>query len=304
MGGAVVVYAHSGREFISYQESGDVYALYEFNATTKEFDRIDDMPVDSNSLQGAFVYNGDLYIHHDGDIYVHTTLSFEDDVSGIIYGISLDIDRENDGSKLWVSTFEDGTLYARQFDAATLTAIGKTSLGAATLANVQNRTNTAVMSAGSDTEAWAYGKMVNPAGITGTYHLITTSTGVTGSWSSIVNPVFQSNDVLKSFHTTPELNGAGDRLFTGVRYWGSGSASYLYRGTNQLDYVNAIPFAGGGHSVKHGGMDVSPLYHIAVGIDILGTGDNRVLGTIPPYTSWTDITNNYPSGTVEVLRFL
>lgn len=86
MGGAVVVYAHSGREFISFNREispiNHVYSLYEFNAITKEFDYVDDMPNDSNSFQGAFVYNNELYIHHSGNIYKHDGLSFGEVVSG------------------------------------------------------------------------------------------------------------------------------------------------------------------------------------------------------------------------------
>jgi len=217
-----------------------------------------------------------------------------------IYTISLAIDRETDGGKVWLTTWEDGTLYARQFDSSLLD-LGKTSLGVAAFANMQSRLNTAYIAAGSDLQAFAYGNMVNPAGITGTYQLIETETGVTGSWSSV--PLsWSDNDVLKAFHTTPELTLSGERLFSGVRWVATGSVNQLYQGTDTLAFVGSIPLATG--SVKHGAFDVSPFYHIALGGDTLGEGANRVLGTVPPYSSWTDITNDYPSGTVDTLRFL
>lgn len=80
MGGAAVVYAHSGREFISFNRtvspSNHIYSLYEFNPISKEFDYIDDMPNDSASFQGAFVYNSELYIVHSDAIWKHDNLSF------------------------------------------------------------------------------------------------------------------------------------------------------------------------------------------------------------------------------------
>ncbi len=80
MGGIEVVFAHSSREFLSFNYSDSpssrTYALFEFNPLTEVFDYVDDMPNDSSSLNGAWVYQNELYIYQSDNIYKHDDLSF------------------------------------------------------------------------------------------------------------------------------------------------------------------------------------------------------------------------------------
>lgn len=133
MGGVKVVYAHSGREFISFNReitpTNHFYSLYEFNDVTKKFDYIDDMPNDSNSFQGAFVYSNELYIYQSGNIYKHDSLSFgevtasEFDlriIPGSYQGDLMAV--SGDGTKLSIVTEVDGSpsdMKVYQMDMAT-----------------------------------------------------------------------------------------------------------------------------------------------------------------------------------------
>ncbi len=131
MSGATVVYGHAGREFIGFNKFVNtvnrVYALYEFNSITEKFDHIDDMPVDSNSLQGAFVWNNELYIHHNGDIYKHDGLSFGEVVSSE-FDLTVGGYFNHQGDKMAVSDDGLSVLFALESQTGGLQKIYKENL--------------------------------------------------------------------------------------------------------------------------------------------------------------------------------
>lgn len=248
------------------------------------------------------------------DAVIVTSSEAEPDVSDSgIYAIGAALDNETDGSIIWVTVWkDDGNMYAQQWDADALTVNFEIPLGAATLAQVQERSTVAYPYLGNTNDVWIFGRMSNPAYLTsGTVWIIRSSTGgASGTWSVAPSGPyaggFEDADVLDSLHVTPDLSGLGDRFFSGVRRRG-GNAPEFWRGLNGMTFVSAIPLPTG-TGVNWRGMHVNRQYEVSLGSNMLGTGSSRVLSAASPWTSWRDITGMagptpFPSGTVGVLRY-
>jgi hypothetical protein len=221
------------------------------------------------------------------------------------YVIGTAIDNETAGTTAWLTAWRDGTLYLQRWGLPGLSKDLEISLGAATLAQVQAKTKIAYPYAGSDQTMWVFGNMDSPAFVTGTVHLVeTTGAGASGTWT--ISPdlsSWASTDVLDSLIVTPDLDGIGTREFIAVRRR-TGTAPELWQGLNALSLKSTIPLPTG-TGVEYRGMHMGRNQSIALGTDTLGTGSSRILSSITPYTgTWTDITYDYPSGTVQVLRYL
>lgn len=252
--------------------------------------------VNSGSVAGDGV--GDFYID---EILVTNNLPATD-VGSYIIGTA--IDNEATGNIAWVTVWRDDIMYLQRWDLPTLTKELEISLGAATLAQVKARSQVAYPFAGSDTTMWVFGNMASPAFVTGTVHLIgTTGGGTSGTWANSTSLTSWANtDVLDSLHVTPDLDGGGSRIFTAIRRQ-SGVAPSLWRGTNGLSEISFLPLPTGS-AVEYRGMHIGRNEEISVGTATLNSGAGRIFSAISPYTSWTDKTFDYPSGTVEVLRYL
>ena len=246
-----------------------------------------------------------------GELYADQFLVDDDSatslcISGSVgnYIIGTAIDNETDGNTAWLTLWRDNMMYLQRWDLPTLTKEHEISLGAATLAEVQAKSRIAYPFAGSDQEMWVFGNMVDPAFLTGTVHLAETSGGgASGTWA--INPDLSSwggTDVLDSLFVSTDQDGLGTRLFAAVRRQ-SGVTPELWQGINALNFISTIPFPTG-TGVEYRGMHVGRNQAISVGTDTLGTGSSRILSAISPYTSWSDVTFDYPSGTVQVLRYL
>lgn len=220
------------------------------------------------------------------------------------YIIGTAIDNETDGTTAWLTAWRDGTLYLQRWGLPGLSKDLEITLGAATLAQVQAKSKIAYPYAGSDQTMWVFGNMDSPAFVTGTVHLIeTTGAGASGTWT--ISPdlsSWASTDVLDSLIVTPDLDGIGTREFIAVRRR-TGTAPELWQGLNALTLASALPLPTG-TGVEYRGMHMGRNESIALGTDTLGIGVNRIISAPSPYTTWTDITNDYPSGTVQVLRYL
>lgn len=114
----------------------------------------------------------------------YTTL-FNSDTQTKILGLAED---GEDGSILWLTIWRDGTLYLQKWNTVDMTLTSTTNLGAATLGEINANTYIArVASVPGDNDAvYVYGRMVDPAGLTGTYHVIKSTNGGT-SFSSVEN---------------------------------------------------------------------------------------------------------------------
>jgi hypothetical protein len=230
--------------------------------------------------------------------------------TGGSYVIGSALDREEDGSILWLTLWKgDDNLYLQRWITSIMTLDSEVPLGAATLSDVQSKTVIAYPFAGTTDTVYVYGRMISPAWIgSGTVHAIQSSNGgASGTWSLIGGPYgnFDDADVLDSLHVTPDLSGVGDRIFTGVRR--NTGEPELWRGLNSLAFVSDIPLPTG-TGVNWRGMDINRSQEVSLGSNVLGTGTNRVLSAVSPYTTWRDITGiggptPYPSGTVGVLRY-
>jgi hypothetical protein len=196
-------------------------------------------------------------------------------------------------------------MYLQRWDLPTLTNEFEISLGAATLAQVQTRSRVAYPFAGSDQTMWVFGNMLEPAFLTGTVHLMeTTGAGASGTWAnaSVSLGSWASDDVLDSLFVSTDLDGLGSRNFIAIRRQ-AGAAPELWKGLGGLSFISTIPLPTGS-SVEYRGMHVGRNTEISVGSATLGTGSSRIFSAISPYTTWTDKTFDFPSGTVEVLRYL
>ncbi len=252
-------------------------------------------------LSSGDANSGSFYVD-DFTLRDDDTPIFTGDVGSYVIGTA--IDNETDGDTAWLTVWRDGTMYLQRWDIPTLTKELEITLGESTLAQVQARNQVAYPFAGSDQKMWVFGNMVQPAYLTGTVHLAeTTGAGASGTWAISPNlSSWDSADVLDSLYVTPDLDGIGTRRFTAIRRRGS-NAPELWQGLNALTLVSALPFPNG-TSIEYRGMHIGRGGGIAVGVADVGTGSNRLVSSISPYTSWTDITYNYPSGTVQVLRYL
>jgi hypothetical protein len=108
---------------------------------------------------------------------------------------------------------------------------------------------------------------------------------------------------MDSLHATFPLDGDSDkREFAAIRRR-STSPPEFWGGQGALAFISILPFPSGT------GVDYKGMHKIAAQRDVVvgsggkGTGINRVVSAIAPYTSWRDITYDYGSGTVEVIRY-
>lgn len=244
-----------------------------------------------------------LVMYEDEMVIVTSSNAQPDVTDNGTYVLSIALDNEETGNTGYVTLWRDGTLYLQCWDVDSMTINDEISLGAATLTEVQNKSRIAYPFAGSSSYVWVFGNMDTPAYLTGTvWAMESNSCGASGSWSRVPGlSSWAGADVLDSLFVSPDISGLGDRIFTGIRRR-SANAPELWRGVNQLAFISAIPFPTG-TGVEHRGMHISRQSEISVGSASLGTGTSRILSALDPYNAWNDITNNYPSGTVEVLRY-
>jgi hypothetical protein len=214
-----------------------------------------------------------------------------------VLGISNDV--EDDGTTAWITLWKANVLYLQVWNVSTMTMIREISLGAATIAQVQNRTKVAYPFAASGDQCWIYGNMDAPAWLAGTHHVIkTTAGGVSGSWTSL--SLGWVSDSCGAFYASADLTGAENRNLYAIRNSISGVPQFYY-GLDTLALVSSLPVPAGTR-VKHGGFHVSRRGEIAVGMDTYTTG-TMVVASIDDGATWGDVTYDLPSGTVEVLRY-
>jgi hypothetical protein len=220
------------------------------------------------------------------------------------YIIGTAIDNETDGDTAWLTAWRDSIMYLQRWDLPSLTKELEISLGAATLAEVQARSRVAYPFAGSDQKMWVFGRMASPAFVTGTVHLMETNGGgASGTWTEATSlSSWADADVLDSLFVSPDQDGLGNRTFTAIRRQSSAPPE-LWRGLGGLALVGTIPFPTGS-SVEYRGMHIGRNEEISIGTATLNSGAGRIFSAISPYTIWIDKTFDYPSGTVEVLRYL
>ncbi len=225
------------------------------------------------------------------------------------YIIGQAIDTEEDGETLYATIWRNSTLYLQRWSVSgSPTKLAEVSLGAATFSEVSTKTTIAWPYAGSDSDVWVFGRMSSPVGAptAGVRHILSSTVGGTGTWSDVagITGSWGINDVMDSLHVTPPVNDAGLREFAAVRRR-STSPPELWIGNNALALSAVIAFPSG-TGTEYKGMHKSGAGgEISVGSAAGGTGsaDNRIFSTVPPYTTTRDISFDYPSGTVEVLRY-
>lgn len=113
------------------------------------------------------------------------TTMYDSDVQTKIIGMAED---GQDGSVLWVACWRNGTLYLEKYATSTMTRSSQTSLGAATLAELNANTYIARVAGvpGDKASVYVYGRMNAPAGLTGVRHVIKSANGGS-SFSSVEN---------------------------------------------------------------------------------------------------------------------
>ncbi len=133
---------------------------------------------------------------HNGSLWRAWIVRTENDFNAATYYTLFDSDTQTkilgmaedgeDGSILWVTCWRDDVLYLEKYDTSDMSRSDQISLGAATLAEVNANTYTARVAAvpGDKDSVFVYGRMVDPAGLSGTYHVIRSANGGS-SFSSI-----------------------------------------------------------------------------------------------------------------------
>jgi len=250
-----------------------------------------------------------LVLYNDVDAVIATTDEITVVGSTGTYAIGLALDRESnqdDRARVaYVTIHRGANLYLQRYSitgSADMSLMGEVSLGAATLEAVQNGTTIAWPFAGSDTDVWVFGRMNNPAGAptAGVRHILASSVGGTGSWADVpgVTGSWADDDVMASLYVTPDDTS---RVYTAVRRR-FGNAPELWRGVESLNLASVIPFPTG-TATEYKGMHRSPGGEVSVGNAQIGEGSNRIVSSQSPHSTWRDITYDYGSGTVEVLRY-
>ena len=253
------------------------------------------------SLFGGAFYI-DEYYFRDDDAPIFSSVS-----GGYVIGQA--IDQEQDGRTLYATIWRNNTLYLQRWSVSgSPFKLAEVSLGAATFSEVSTKTTIAWPYAGSDSDVWVFGRMSSPVGAptSGVRHILSSTVGGTGTWSDVagITGTWAINDVMDSLHITPPVNDAGLREFAAVRRR-SISPPELWTGNNALALSAVIPFPSG-TGAEYKGMHKSGAGgEISVGSAAGGiaAAANRIFSTVPPYTATRDISFDYPSGTVEVLRY-
>ena len=262
-----------------------------------------------NSNTGAFSgvgYSDEFLLDDDSNATLNCVAAAAE--SGT-YMIGQAIDTEEDGETLYATVWRNSTLFLQRWSVSgSPLKLAEVSLGAATFADMQSKTETAFPFAGSDSDVWVFGRMTAPVGAptAGTRHILSSTVGGTGTWSDVsgITGSWANADVMDSLHVTPPVDGAGLREFAAVRRR-STSPPELWIGNNALALSVAIPFPSG-TGVEYKGMHKAGAGgEISIGSAAGGTGSaaNRVFSTVTPYTRLRDISFDFPSGTVEVLRY-
>ena len=262
-----------------------------------------------NSNTSAFTgvgYSDEFLLDDDADATLNCVASAAE--SGT-YIIGQAMDQEQDGETLYATIWRNSTLYLQRWSVSGSPAkLAEVSLGAATFSEVSTKTTIAWPYAGSDSDVWVFGRMSSPVGAptSGVRHILSSTVGGTGTWSDVagITGSWGINDVMDSLHVTPPVNDAGLREFAAMRRR-STSPPELWTGNSALALSAVIPFPSG-TGTEYKGMHKSGAGgEISVGSAAGGTGsaDNRIFSTVPPYTTTRDISFDYPSGTVEVLRY-
>lgn len=116
------------------------------------------------------------------------------------YPIRMDIDKQ-DGTLLWVTTWENGSLFLRKHSLPTMALTTKYPLVTGTaIGSVFDNTSLAYpfTPLGNKNKIYAYGRMAAPQGLGGTQAIIK-SDNAGGAWASLVND--WSNDYCGAFHS-------------------------------------------------------------------------------------------------------
>lgn len=117
------------------------------------------------------------------------------------------------GAVLWLTVFRDDNLYLQKWTISAMT-FTETDLGAATTAEMEAETYTAAPFApfGDANLVFVYGRMADPAGLTGAHHVVKSTDGAS-TWANVENG--WSTDRCLSFYAGAD-NG-GNREYYAVR---------------------------------------------------------------------------------------
>lgn len=223
-----------------------------------------------------------------------------------------DVDSE-DGSVLLLTVWEKvgavGSLVLQKRETADLSFVQSWGVGSGvSAAEVAAKTHIAHphMPLGDKALWFVFGRLERMPGDEATVvrHVIKTPDGGT-TWANV-------EDGWATRHCSAFVagadDGAGNRVFTAIKSPGTTSPGSLFRGTNTLGLISALPF-GDNRGVL---IDALTVVKRAVGPEILesvacgadGAGTIMIAFTNDPFDTWVDITDSFPGSTVRSLTYL
>jgi hypothetical protein len=191
----------------------------------------------------------------------------------------------------WMTLWRAGTLYAQKRYLSSGKLASETSLGAATMAEVDANTYIARITAHSDTVAYAFGRMNAPAGLAaGTYAIIKTTDGGS-TWSSITSG--WGNDWAECL----TVNTAGTMHVIRIA-----QSTGLFSAAYQGDTLATMPNPPALTDINHGAMFAALDGALYAG-NSTGGLTIEIYQLLPPYTRRTNIASDHPT-TVGIARII
>ena len=298
--GSTIIFNAGGFDFIS-ADIGAGIQIYYWSTGSNRWLVYDGAPkVGAFFMQGLTLYAGLVHIMYGGEIYrSDVQLSWPEpqffDKGAIT--LSAEYSRESEES-IWDATWNGGFLYATRRDRA-WEEQDVFQLGVATPGEVDLLTRHARVFPIDDDTCYVFGRMVNPGGLSGTYSILyLVNAAVAASVSD------WSADNCGALYVSP-LDSNDDRQIFAVRNRAGLVPQLYYWDTNDLGatpQVTDLPFPAGTF-VGYKGLAVNlEVGRVAVGS--FGPNTAMVLEASYPYTSFVDITDDYPlTGTITTVKY-
>lgn len=222
---------------------------------------------------GGVDINGTMSLLSPGGSYTDTGYTEQGEAK--VLGVS--IGPYGSGGVAWVTLWTGDRLYLERWDLATMAMVTQSDLGPCTEAELDGRIYSAFPMAYSDSVCYVYGRMLDPVGFVGTYHLL--RTGNSGGSFTVVPTGWATNDSAGAAIITQS-----GEIFA-IRNIIDGGTE-LYRGNfDGVSLVSSTP----ANTVAPKGMAIR-VYDGFLYAGEWTPGPSQVYAASPPYNQWSDIT--------------
>lgn len=188
------------------------------------------------------------------------------------------------GEYFWTTWINDTVAELQKRSLVDGSIVQTKNLGTLSVQDVISGSYAVYVNAYDDETLYVYGRFNTPEGMeNGTYHIIMTENGITGTWQVIENDwgedVCGALEFTKSERVLAVRNGTTINLYAGNV------------GGSVLTQYSTIPLSG---VVGVGGLCLDSNNNLFAASNI--SGQKIVVRSSPPYTGWVDITKNLQTG--------